>query len=479
MHHGTPPRGRRSRRGLIIALSVTLVVVLGAAAAVVFWPRSSGGGTAGPSTLTVTGSSVVDPPVQIDGPGLQAMTAQRGKNPTAAKVAARLAPALANPALGQFKGIVLDGATGNPLWRQAQGDLIQPASTLKLLTGAALLTSVDPSKRLTTKVVAGPEPGDIIMVGGGDVTLSAAPAGVTGVYPGAPTVADLAAQVQASGYEVKRILLDTTYWSGPELANGWSTADITGTPTVGKGFITNMQPLMVDGDRLDQGNLESRRSGLPARTAGTALARALGLPDIDVVPGAQATGDEQVLGQVQSQPVSILLSQALLNSDNVLAEALGREVAIAKQAPPTFDGMVAAIAQGLNDIGLDTTGLVMADASGLSTENRAPSTLLAEVMQLAVSGTIPNLAGMLSGLPVAGVSGTLAERFQTAGGRPAVGWARAKTGTVDVTYALVGYVPDVDGRVLVFALNTNGASGTPSRTAQDVVVAALRSCGCT
>jgi len=47
-----------------------------------------------------------------------------------------------------------------------------------------------------------------------------------------------------------------------------------------------------------------------------------------------------------------------------------------------------------------------------------------------------------------------------------------------VTYALAGYVPDVDGRLLVFALNSNGVTGDPGRYAQDAFATALRSCGC-
>jgi D-alanyl-D-alanine carboxypeptidase/D-alanyl-D-alanine-endopeptidase (penicillin-binding protein 4) len=81
---------------------------------------------------------------------------------------------------------------------------------------------------------------------------------------------------------------------------------------------------------------------------------------------------------------------------------------------------------------------------------------------------------------VAGVSGTLSKaqnRFTSAAAKPGIGWVRAKTGKVQVTYAMVGYVPDVDGRLLVFGLNSNGVSN-PGLNAQDVFAAALRGCGC-
>ena len=59
------------------------------------------------------------------------------------------------------------------IWNKDSNSPQIPASTAKLLTGAALLTSVDPTSRFVTKVVAGDQEGDIVLVGGGDVTLSA------------------------------------------------------------------------------------------------------------------------------------------------------------------------------------------------------------------------------------------------------------------------------------------------------------------
>lgn len=469
---------RPRRKGLIIALVAVVVVALAAVGVVVFWPRATTpAASTGTTTSAVPTRTVIDPPVQVPDPVIKPLAVTAGKAPVPAKVAARLAAPLANPKLAQFTGIVQDPATGTVLWKQKPGDPAIPASSLKLLTGAALLVSMDPNTRLTTKVVQGEQEGDIVFVGGGDVTLSAAPAGVATVYTGAPTVADLAAQIQASGVPVKRILLDTNYWSGPELATGWLQSDITGP----QGATTRMEALMVDGDRADPAQDLSTRTNKPALTAGRALARALGSANLPIETNATAPPGAKVLAQVRSQPVSILLSQALLSSDNVLAEALGREVAIHRGAPPSFDGMAAAVAQALDDVlKLDTNGLIMVDASGLSDVDRVSPALLADVVSLGVTGKIPALRSLLAGLPVAGVSGTLGEhnRFRDANSKAGAGWVRAKTGSVDVTYALVGYVPDVDGRILVFAINSNGVSGDPSRYAQDAFAAALRQCGC-
>ena len=472
---GTRSGGRRS---VVIVLSLLLVAAV-ATAAVLFWPTSRT-----PAASTTIGSVVplptvaaVDPPVTAARALVAPLAVAAGKVPTAAGVTSRLAAAVANAGMAKYTGVVLDGATGKVLWNKASSTPTQPASTMKLLTGAALLTKVDPKSRFVTKVVSGAQPGDVVFVGGGDVTLSARAAGVTTVYDGAPTVADLAAQVVASGYPVKRILTDTSYWTGPDLADGWDPTDIPG------GFITRMQALMVDGDRKDPSQEDSPRTGDPALTAGKALARALGNADLPVVEGAAPKG-AKVLATVESQPMPVLLSQALLNSDNVLAEALARQVAISLGGAPSFSGASQAVTIGLQDLKLDTIGVTMADGSGLSHLDMAPTSLLGNVLVLAVTGRVPALRGLLSGLPVAGVSGTLSKaagRFLTPQAKPGVGWVRAKTGSVDFTYALAGYVPDVDGRLLVFAINSNGvfsAGPNQTRPAQDAFAAALRTCGC-
>ncbi len=462
-----------SRRVMIIVAAV-IVAALVAVGAVFFVNSRDAAPTASDSGAAT--AEIVDPPVALPAPKIAPLAAS-DKIPSTAGIEAQLAGQLADPALAQFSGIVIDPETGTVLWNKDSNSPQLPASTAKLLTGTALLTSVDPTSRFVTKVVAGDQEGDIVLVGGGDVTLSARNEGVATVYDGAPLMADLAAQVRASGVDVKRIVLDTDYWSDPELADGWLTSDIRGTPGSAQGYITRMSPLMVDGDREDPANENSVRTGDPANTAGKALARLLGNPDLQLVAGT-APEDGTVIGQVSSQPMSVLLAQALEKSDNVLAEALARQVAIARGAPPSFDGASAAILEALESLKIDTIGLELYDGSGLSTKDRVPPAVLAQVVALAVKGDTPALRNLLTGLPVAGVSGSLADRFQDPGSSAGAGWVRAKTGSLEVTYALAGYVPDVDGRIVVFAFVSNGV-GAGTRPALDALAAGLRGCGCT
>jgi D-alanyl-D-alanine carboxypeptidase/D-alanyl-D-alanine-endopeptidase (penicillin-binding protein 4) len=462
-----------ARRTVIIVVAVVVVAVVAVGAVLLVKSRDQ---TTSSSDSGASSAQIVDPPVAEPPPKIVPL-AGSDKVPSTAGIEAQLAGQLADPALAQFSGIVIDPDTGTVLWNKDSNSPQLPASTAKLLTGAALLTSVDPTSRFVTKVVAGDQEGDIVLVGGGDVTLSARNEGVGTVYDGAPLMADLAAQVRASGVDVKRIVLDTEYWSDPDLADGWLTSDIRGTPGSAQGYITRMSPLMVDGDREDPANENSVRTGDPANTAGKALARLLGNPDLTLVAGT-APENGTVIGQVSSQPMSVLLAQALEKSDNVLAEALARQVAIARGAPPSFAGASAAILEALEDLKIDTIGVEMYDGSGISTKDRVPPAVLAQVVALAVKGDTPALRNLLTGLPVAGVSGSLADRFQDPGSSAGAGWVRAKTGSLEVTYALAGYVPDVDGRIVVFAFVSNGV-GTGTRPALDALAAGLRGCGCT
>jgi len=122
---------------------------------------------------------------------------------------------------------------------------------------------------------------------------------------------------------------------------------------------------------------------------------------------------------------------------------------------------------------------------GLSVDDAVPATLLTEMLGAAAAPDHSNvdpqrtiaLRPLLVGLPVAGASGTLADRYHglAAGGR---GWVRAKTGTLTGVNSLAGTVLDAEGRILVFALLSNGPNPVSVRPRLDALAAGLRSCGC-
>jgi D-alanyl-D-alanine carboxypeptidase/D-alanyl-D-alanine-endopeptidase (penicillin-binding protein 4) len=381
-----------------------------------------------------------------------------------------LTPLLGAPALGTGLSVqVVDVATGDVLFDQDADDPGTPASTAKLLTALAALTTLDPTSTLPTSVVAGTMPGEVVLVGGGDPTLSTTAPSVA--YPGAATVGDLAAQVQAKlgATPVTRVVVDNSLFSGPLTAPGWGPDDAPST------YAAPVTATAVDGARVDPAS--SQRSGAPGTDAGQALAAALGAPNAAVTLGTAPSG-ATTLATVESAPVERLVEQALTGSDNLLSESLARHVAIARGLPATFTGAASAVTAAVADAGLDTTGLTLFDASGLSQQDLTPARLLVDVLRAASDGTLPVAAGLLSGLPVAGYDGTLAERAGNGVGIP--GAVRAKTGTLLAVNDLAGTVLTADGRLLAFAVLADQAAGSLSttETALDDVAAALAGCGC-
>ncbi len=396
--------------------------------------------------------------------------------PTESGVAAAIDRLAATPALGSLAGIVVDAASTNPLWERDPTTTLVPGSTAKLVTAAAALLALDPAERLRTTVVAGAKPGTVVLVGGGDPTLSVLPAGDESVYPGAPRLDDLVAQVRAAvPGGVDTVLVDVGRYSGDALGPGWFAADVPA------GYIAPIVPVMLDGGRSDPKATDPPRSGTPALTAAAELARRLGADPATVAVGT-APPPAAVLGTVSSQPIRELVAHTLQQSDNVLAEILAREVALATGAEPSFAGAADAMRAVLTAAGVDIDGLDLVDGSGLSAQNKVSARGLATVLTAAAAPGIDSrtsrLRPLLAGLPVAGGTGTLVDRYGTPGARTGRGYVRAKTGTLDSVNSLAGIVLDADGRLLVFALLSNGSVSTTARPALDAVAAALAACGC-
>jgi serine-type D-Ala-D-Ala carboxypeptidase/endopeptidase (penicillin-binding protein 4) len=177
--------------------------------------------------------------------------------------------------------------------------------------------------------------------------------------------------------------------------------------------------------------------------------------------------------------VATLVEQMLQDSDNVIAEVLARQVAIADNQPPSFVGAAAAVAATDSGLGVEV-GAGMVDASGLSALDRVPAAALAAALMAAVGTAHPALHAILAGLPVAGWDGTLSDRF-TAATDPGRGIVRAKTGTLSDqgVSTEAGVVTDADGRLLVFVFVANGAPEVDaSRAALDSLASTLATCGC-
>jgi D-alanyl-D-alanine carboxypeptidase/D-alanyl-D-alanine-endopeptidase (penicillin-binding protein 4) len=457
----------RFRRRMAMGIIGVLLLLAGVVTFVVVGVDEGADGRA--DTVAVPGAEL---PVLGDVVPVLASLSADAPAPDPAALATQLAPLLGDPALGaQVKAAVVDVSTGEVLLEQNATTPGVPASTAKLLTAVAALTTLDPAQRLPTTVVEGATPGEVVLVGGGDPTLSRTSPSQT--YPGAPTVADLAAQITAAlpaGTEVTRVVVDNSLYSGPLTANGWGPGD---TPS---SYAAPVTATAVDGARVAPGS--DARSGQPGLDSGAALADALGATGATVALG-EAPAGARTLATVQSAPVVRLVEQALSMSDNMLAEALARQVALARDLPASFEGSAEAVTEALAEAGLEVSGLQLADGSGLSRENRVSADVLVDLVAGAADGSLGPAAALLSGLPVAGYDGTLADRGDS-DPATAPGTVRAKTGTLLGVHALAGTVVTADGRLLAFAVLADAAAGGEIATeaALDDVAAALALCGC-
>lgn len=388
-------------------------------------------------------------------------------------------PLIAAKALGGSISLdVLDPLTGQHLLASGPATPRTPASTAKLLTSAAALSLLGPQTTLPTTVVAGRSAGQLVLVGGGDVLLSAGagdPDAVNG-RAGLVTLAQQTAKaVLAQGGSKVRLTLDDRLFTGPARAPGWDPSDVS------NGFVAPVYPLEIDAGRVG-GEHYSRRSNDPALVAAqtfASLLRRQGLQVTGATKRGAAPADAVVLGRVDSAPVAQLVEYALTESDNTVAEALGRLVAEKSGQSAGFAEVGPAVLAADRALGIPLTGAELADGSGLSDGSKVPAQALTALLALATDADHPQLRPILSGLPVAAVSGTLLDRFSRSQDRAATGAVRAKTGTLTGASSLAGTVVDADGRLLVFAAMADQVTSTATaRNALDRLATVLATCGC-
>ncbi|MFC4146732.1 D-alanyl-D-alanine carboxypeptidase/D-alanyl-D-alanine-endopeptidase [Micromonospora mangrovi] len=487
------PAAARSRRRwpLALALVAVLLVVLAGVGVVVVRPGPVAGWLGAASAPPASARAAEpDPSAVLAGPDANAPL------PTPEGVRAALDPLTRAAVLGDRVNIsVADVSTGTALYGSGQDTPTVPASVTKLATAVAVLEARGPAYRIPTRAVAGPNPGEVVLVGGGDPSLAV---NNHGFYPGAARLDDLAAQVRTAlgGTAPTRVIVDSSLFTGPVYEPGWDADIPTG------GFGAPITALMTDGARrdpetarktADQTNHAAERVPQPDLAAGRQFARLLGLTGDAVAvqrgkapaagpsatAGAPAPGAE--LGKVESLPLIRLVDIMISDSDNVIAECMARQVALARNKPASFAGGAAATDEVIGELGLPAAEISLADGSGLSRTNRISPSLLTDLLTLAGNGSHPELGAIFGGLPVGGWSGTLDERYQATATKAGAGMVRAKTGTLTGVNAIAGLVTTADGRLLTFAVLTDRTPPDTldeTRQALDRISSALAGCGC-
>jgi D-alanyl-D-alanine carboxypeptidase/D-alanyl-D-alanine-endopeptidase (penicillin-binding protein 4) len=131
--------------------------------------------------------------------------------------------------------------------------------------------------------------------------------------------------------------------------------------------------------------------------------------------------------------------------------------------------------------GVDVAGVKLADLAGLSAGTTIPVSVVAELLVAGSGGEHPELQRVLGDLPIAGYSGTLYNRFNLDRHDPAVGIARAKTGSLPGVTSLAGTVVTKDDRLLVYVIvadRIEDPAVLEARATTEDIVTALARCGC-
>lgn len=369
-----------------------------------------------------------------------------------------------------LSGFVVDGVTGETLFESDADTSAVPASTTKIATAIAVLSTAGPDHRLTTEVHLAPEEDRLVLRGAGDATLTAT--ADTGAYPQAATLEELAEStaeaLEEQGVSSVSLGYDDSHFTGSDTGPGWKPNYIT------EGSTAAAHALLLDGGRVEPD--VSTREDDPPRAAADAFATQLedaGL-QVDGDPSEEEASGE-VLAEVESGPVSDLVEFMMLASDNNMAESLGRVAALELGEEPDFDGAAAATHRVLDDLGIE--GVELSDNSGLSPENSITPRALVEMVQIAGDPEHPDLDATVTGLPTANATGTLTGRYsEHSRSHGGAGLVRGKTGTLDGVSSLAGTVHDQEGNVFVYAFvaNVDGATGPQL----DTIAAALSECGC-
>lgn len=391
-------------------------------------------------------------------------TPAQGVLPDPARVARKVA-AVSRSGIGA-SGIAVLADDGSSLTSRRADAPLAPASTMKVLTSMAALDTLGADHRFITSVLASGK--QVVLVGGGDPLLTdkrsksaARPASLQAL------ARSTAAALAAAGVDRIRLGYDASRFSGPDFNRDWKSS--------WRSWVSRVSPLLIDEGRFNRWQADPS----PARTAALAFAKRLEAAGIKVssVVAAKAPAGATQLASVESASLATIVRRTLKVSDNLAAEVIARQLALAAGEPGSFAGASAAIKSWLSARGLWAAGMRIVDGSGLSMRARATPRVLAKAILLSLDD--PRLAAVASGLPVAGRTGTLKDRFndrQEAAGR---GNVHAKTGTLIGIAALAGYLTTADGDRLVFAAVANSARGrTTAYNWLDRSAAALVRCGC-
>lgn len=434
--------------------------------------------------------------------------------------------------------LIVDPATGDTLYSANAGKLFVPASNTKLITGAVALAQLGADFRFTTRIFGatprrdGTMPGDLVVVGRGDPSVSDSLAGDAM----APLRA-LADSLAARGVKriAGRLIRGADSFSDSTLGSGWAWDDLDAgyaaptdelmfnegfaritvvggaaagdrvtvrtapsrtVPRLGALNVTTVRNCCMERSRVTaEGDVRGPRPTVslsgsvragdsvtvtvalrhPNAAFLDAFAEVLAARGITIAKGVEAdsladTTGLTLLATRRSPPLSAVLARFEKASQNQIGELLLKTLGLERTGVGRADSGSVVVRRQLLVWGVDSSLASLRDGSGLSRHNFVAPEAIVRVLHAMLQHEDFDL--FYQALAVGGVDGTIATRLR---GTPAMANVHAKTGTLDKVRALSGYVTTADGHLLIFSTIANNHT-VPTREVervQDAIVAYL------
>lgn len=329
-------------------------------------------------------------------------------------------------------------ADGKALWSARSITPVRPASLMKVVTAHTALKTFGPRHRYLTKVRRdSSSPARVYLQGSGDPTLSSARI---------RALASATATAQkAKGATRVQVRYDDYLLPLPTNATGWQTDDV---PT----WVAPVRALVRDSRNV-------RNTSADAATYFASRLRAHGLTVVDTKRGRTPSG-ASTLATTSSPQLMVIVQDMLRVSQNDYAEALLWTSGVKAGAPRTWAGVTGHSRRLLARGGVDVSRLDLYDGSGLSRSDRVTAQAMRQLLGAidrdpALTSVIYNSKGM----PIAGRTGTLEDRYRTDPTDCAAVRVRAKTGSLSSTTALAGRATGTDGKTRSFVFIIDGRTG--------------------
>lgn len=366
-------------------------------------------------------------------------------------------PVFANSHIGL---LIVNPATGDTLYSRNAGKLFMPASNQKVLTSAVALTHLGPDFRYTTVIASRGArqdtvlKGDLIVIGNGDPTIS------DRVHGSAAAAMDaIADSIRARGITRVTGALRQGGDAFPDsiYGYGWEWDDLRGSSGAPVDELLYNEGMVQRSTTIDG---RDTTVAVATRTPGYAYLSALylamsrkgivvdGLVDL-AIDSLAAPYDTVYM--FQSPPLREILKHFMKPSQNQIGEVLLKTLGRERTGAGTADSGAAVMTRQLRDWGVDSTGVVVYDGSGMSRHNLvSPETLIKTLV--AMMRDSATFEAFYESFPIAGVDGTIRSRMA---GTPAANNLRGKTGTLEFVRSLSGYVLTAGDQLLVYSMLSN------------------------